>query len=309
MDRTFVEEEEEELSDSENEQANVRWAEMLPETLVEVMRRLPSRELLQTVPQVCKAWRKASLDPACWQVVDLKDWCISAGGGEIVDRMVKLVVSRSCGGIRELRVTNLDSDASLHYLAQSRLSSLRTLCIPSSKITEAGLCELILTLPSLVHLDISKCSAIKCKALEVIGQTCESLIRLDRSMWALNLATMGPSDDSEALAIAHNMPKLKHLEMVSGLLTNAGLIAILDKCPDLEYLDVSRCWNVKYGCTMSSKCQKVRQFIGGNTEGSDYDYDEDDDDNAEEWDYRTEFFEDFEYLESYIEDEFSLFDL
>ncbi|OAE23773.1 hypothetical protein AXG93_2114s1000 [Marchantia polymorpha subsp. ruderalis] len=126
MDRTFVEEEEEELSDAENERVNVRWAEMLPETLVEVMRRLPSRELLKTVPQVCKAWRKASLDPACWQVVDLKVWCnsvkvwrVSAGGGEIVERMVKLVVSRSCGGIRELRVTNLDSDASLHYLAQS----------------------------------------------------------------------------------------------------------------------------------------------------------------------------------------------
>ncbi|KAL3686978.1 hypothetical protein R1sor_013287 [Riccia sorocarpa] len=288
--------------ENEDEAGRVGWAEMLPETLVEVFKRLPLKDRLQTVPQICKSWRKASFDPGCWQFVNLKEWCMSQNG-EVIDRMVKLAVERSCGSIQELHVTNLNSDASLQFLAQSRLSSMKTLCIPGSNITENGLCEVILAMPTLVHLDISRCSAIKSKALEVIGQTCKSLTRLDRSMWPLTMASMGPSDDSEAMAIAHNMPKLKHLEMSSGWLSNSGLVAILDKCPDLEYLDVRNCWNVRFDNSGTvSKCDKLLQFHVSSIE-SDYDDDEDDDDYVDEWDYTTELWGDFDYLEDYIEDD------
>ncbi|OAE30035.1 hypothetical protein AXG93_4908s1000 [Marchantia polymorpha subsp. ruderalis] len=122
-------------------------------------------------------------------------------------------------------------------------------------------------------------------------------------MWTLHLLriSLGTEDDSEALAIAHNMPKLKHLEIVSGLLTDAGLIAILDKCPDLEYLDVRLCRYVRYEFSMSSKCQKVRQVIGWSAEGSDSNYDEDDDDDAEEWD--NDFMEDgFDWISQDVVD-------
>ncbi|KAL2628985.1 hypothetical protein R1flu_013671 [Riccia fluitans] len=98
--------------------------------------------------------------------------------------MIRLVVERSCGGIEELHVAKLKSDASLQFLAQSRLTCMKVLSIPESEVTADGFCELILTLPALVHLDLSNCRSIlsNYKALEVIGQTCKSFMDwLDRS--------------------------------------------------------------------------------------------------------------------------------
>ncbi|KAL3686985.1 hypothetical protein R1sor_013294 [Riccia sorocarpa] len=218
------------------ELGRVPWAELSADTLVEVFKWLPVKDRLRIVPQVCKAWRKASFDPGCWRVVDLKEWCRDNVAGNI-DRMVALVVGRSCGGIQELRLACLQGDASLQFLTQSGLSSLKTLCIPGSEVTENGLCELVLSLPSLVHLDISKCSAISSRGLEVIGQACRSLRRLDRVMWPMRTWPF-VLDDSEAMAIAKNMPKLKHLKMSFDWVSDSSFDIIQDSCPDLEVLEI-----------------------------------------------------------------------
>lgn len=58
------------------------WADMLPEALAAIFSRLLFEELLNVVPQVCKSWRKAALDPACWQVGSSKTkviYCFLAG--------------------------------------------------------------------------------------------------------------------------------------------------------------------------------------------------------------------------------------
>ncbi|KAL2628993.1 hypothetical protein R1flu_013679 [Riccia fluitans] len=174
----------------------VPWAELSIDTLLEIFKRLPVKDRLRTLPQICKAWRKASFESDCWLFIDMKDWCgdlsfkfnlspfIAAPvPARTIDRMVSLVLKRSCGGIQDLRLTHLEGDASLQILAQSGLSSLKTLCVPWSRITENGLCELVLKLPSLVHLDISYCNLVGIDALKVIGQSCNSLRRLDRLMW------------------------------------------------------------------------------------------------------------------------------
>ena len=50
--------------------------------------------------------------------------------------------------------------------------------------------------------------------------------------------------DFGALAIAKNMPKLRHLLLNGNRVTNDGLQAILDGCPHLESLDLRKCFNV-----------------------------------------------------------------
>ncbi|KAL2628984.1 hypothetical protein R1flu_013670 [Riccia fluitans] len=52
---------------------NIGWDEMPLDALVQVFKRLPVEDRLQTIPQICKAWRKATFDPGCCQFVDLKE--------------------------------------------------------------------------------------------------------------------------------------------------------------------------------------------------------------------------------------------
>ncbi|KAL2628994.1 hypothetical protein R1flu_013680 [Riccia fluitans] len=256
-----------EISDG-NEREKMGWDEMPADALVEVFTRFSVEDRLRSIPQICKAWRKATVDPGCWKFVDLKEWCMHmyrcGRSGEVIDRMIGLVVKRSCGGIEELHVAKLQSDASLKFLARSRLNCLKALSIPGSDVTESGFCELIRTLPTLVHLDISNCTLLKSKSLEVIGQTCKSLTRLDRLMCPLSPASLlwprsrwgrsirwgrhiasreraafgGLTEDSEAMAIAYNMPKLKHLKMSANSLPNSSVATIREKCPELEILEI-----------------------------------------------------------------------
>ncbi|KAL3686982.1 hypothetical protein R1sor_013291 [Riccia sorocarpa] len=273
----------EDLDTRNHDVRKISWAEVPPDTLVEVFRWLSVEDRLRTLPQICKAWRKASLDPGCWQFVDLTEWCEDQSG-EVKDRMVKLVVERSYGGLQELRVSNLDGDASLQFLAQSGLTSMRTLCIPGSFVTDSGLCELILTLPNLEHLDISKCGGITSKALEVIGQNCKSFSRLDWVMWPMHRAQSLP-DDCEGMAIAQNMPKLRHLVISAGQLSNSSCKAIRNNCPLLECLDeVSDYDDDSYSYYDSFEDEDVYDWddeLDDVWEGDDYvvEYDSEDDDD------------------------------
>ena len=44
--------------------------------------------------------------------------------------------------------------------------------------------------------------------------------------------------EDEALAIAETVPGLRHLQLFGNRMTNDGLKAILDGCPQLESLDL-----------------------------------------------------------------------
>ncbi|KAL8103328.1 hypothetical protein AgCh_027771 [Apium graveolens] len=50
--------------------------------------------------------------------------------------------------------------------------------------------------------------------------------------------------DEDALAVAENMPGLRHLQLFGNKMTNNGLMAIIEKCPHLESLDIRQCFNV-----------------------------------------------------------------
>ncbi|XP_074267291.1 putative F-box/LRR-repeat protein 9 [Silene latifolia] len=51
--------------------------------------------------------------------------------------------------------------------------------------------------------------------------------------------------DYEALAIAGNMPELRHLQLIGNGLTDVGLTAILDGCPHLQSLDLRACFHIE----------------------------------------------------------------
>ncbi|EFJ20282.1 hypothetical protein SELMODRAFT_35457, partial [Selaginella moellendorffii] len=220
------------------------WSEMLPEALARIFAVLPLEERMRSVPVVCKAWRKAAMDPTCWRVVDLHEWS-RLMPWEVIHRMVQLVVERSGGGLEELSVCRLANDEPVDYIAK-RGHGLKVLRIPFCQVTDGCIANIAPSLSRITHLDISGCTAISKTALAQIGRSCKSLARLDRNMsffFQTNNLVAEEYDD-EALAIAAHMPLLRHLELCYGSLTNSGLAAILDKCKSLDFLDLRGCMNL-----------------------------------------------------------------
>lgn len=67
--------------------------------------------------------------------------------------------------------------------------------------------------------------------------------------------------DDEALAIAETMPGLHHLQLLGNNLTDDGLKAILDGCPNLESLDLRHCFNVNLGGSLGERCSEQIKYL------------------------------------------------
>ncbi|XP_019090199.1 PREDICTED: F-box protein SKIP19-like [Camelina sativa] len=81
-------------------------------------------------------------------------------------------------------------------------------------------------------------------------------------------------NDDDALAIAETMPGLLHLQMFGNGLSDTGLNAILENCPNLEHLDLRRCFNVNLvGDLQKRCCERVKVVRHPNDSTHDYPFD------------------------------------
>ncbi|CAM6107869.1 unnamed protein product [Calypogeia fissa] len=228
------------------------WAELIPEALTEIFRRLPFEDRLRVVPQVCKSWNEASYNPACWTVVDMEPWFIKKTEEDYwwefdceskVDHLVKLVVDRSCGQLRELRTMHV-SDMAIDYIAE-RCPLITGLSIPNSlMVTNKSALNLATSSPRLQRLDVSDCYNISMPALEAFGRNCPSLVWLGRNMLKNNETISGqssPGGDEEAVVMSKHMGRLKHLEMKKTSLSDFGLRHLATGCRELENLNLACC--------------------------------------------------------------------
>ncbi|KAH7430036.1 hypothetical protein KP509_09G079900 [Ceratopteris richardii] len=245
------------------------WADLPHETLVEILKRVGFEELYMAVPLVCKAWRTASLDRACWQRVNMEScfcnrtessaWWQPVFEGK-VDYMLKLSVNRSAGSLLELSTRHCSSSA-LIYLV-SRCPSVRHVSVASSRgVTDLAICQLAKSCPQLEHLDVSECANVGLKSLEQIGLSCKYLRVLKKNRFIGDYdparksrlppeysRTPSPSHaDAEVSVIATYMSNLKHLELRHSKISNQGLLTLVEGCTDLEYLDLVGCLNLTRG--------------------------------------------------------------
>ncbi|CAM6081495.1 unnamed protein product [Calypogeia fissa] len=98
------------------------WANLVPEVLTEIFRRLPFEDRLAVVPPVCKSWNGASWLPACWIEVDMEPWLLKKASEDSwwvfdhesylkVRHLMRQVTRRSGGQIRHLRTIPLSKIA------------------------------------------------------------------------------------------------------------------------------------------------------------------------------------------------------
>lgn len=93
-----------------------KWDELIPDALGLIFKNLSLSEVLTVVPRVCKSWGRVVLGPYCWQEIDIEEWSRNYKP-EIVERMLRLLVSRSCDSLRKLCVSGLTSDEGVLFIA------------------------------------------------------------------------------------------------------------------------------------------------------------------------------------------------
>uniref|UniRef100_A0A0D3E0B8 FBD domain-containing protein n=1 Tax=Brassica oleracea var. oleracea TaxID=109376 RepID=A0A0D3E0B8_BRAOL len=174
--------------------------------------------------------------------------------------MCRHVVDSSQGGLLEIDISRFSTDSLLNFIA-NRSSNLRSLKLTliSPRVTIEGLKEAIGKLPLLEELEITEFEMWG-GYLKVVGQSCPKLKTLKLNCIRIGFGPPFYLSDDDALAIAETMHGLRNLKLLGNSLTDDGLKAILDNCPDLEHLDLGHCLNVNFSGDLEKRCSERIKF-------------------------------------------------
>ncbi|XP_012830442.1 PREDICTED: putative F-box/LRR-repeat protein 23 [Erythranthe guttata] len=116
--------------------------------------------------------------------------------------------------------------------------------------------EAVKYLPLLEELVIH-CIYLSAKAIETIGRSCPLLKSFNyNGHWSKYMVS-----NLEAQAIAKNMPALRHLQLFGNKMGNEGVHAILEGCPNLESLDLRKCFHVRLSGDLGKLCsERIRDL-------------------------------------------------
>lgn len=94
-----------------------QWDELIPDALGLIFKKLPLEDILTVIPRVCKAWGKAVQGPYCWLEIDIDEWSVHCES-EKLERMLRLLITRSSGSLRKLHVSCVNNDQSFAFIAE-----------------------------------------------------------------------------------------------------------------------------------------------------------------------------------------------
>ncbi|XP_075665724.1 F-box protein SKIP19-like [Castanea sativa] len=247
------------------------WLDLPKVVMVSILQRLGAIDILYSAQKVCMLWRNICKDPSMWRAIDMQNL------GELHDmpydleRMCIHAIDRSYGQLRDINIECFGTDELLIYITQStsQLRRLRLVCCYS--ILDEGLSKVAAKLSLLEELDMTT-SSLSEEPLKVLGRYCPLLKSLKwNQQWYASDGQPQIEGDEEALAIAKNMPKLCHLQLIGNRVTNDGLQAILDGCPHLESLDLRKCFNVTLSGNLGKRCaEKIKNLQHPNDSTHDY---------------------------------------
>ncbi|KAF8104069.1 hypothetical protein N665_0181s0089 [Sinapis alba] len=248
----------------------VNWAELPPELTSSILHRLGAIEIVKTAQKVCRSWRRLCKDPSMWRKIFIH---IEEFGDRSYEKLCRHVVGRSRGGLVEIDISHFASDPLLRYIADESSGHLRSFRISFCyQVTDKGFTAAIARLPLLEELEVSYCS-LSDECLRIVGQSCPNLKTLKKNCLGYMRPPRKDSDDV-ALAIAETMPGLRNLQLFGDRLTDAGLNAILDGCPNLEHLDLRQCFNVELVGDLEKRCfERIKVVRRPNDSVHDYPFD------------------------------------
>lgn len=186
-----------------------------------------------------------------------------------LEKMTMHAVDRSCGQLLDINIEYFGTDQLLHYIAD-RSSQLRRLQLVWCHDCYA-LSEAVNKLPLLEELHLYY-TYISKEAIKTVGRCCPLLKSFKLNAQGFRRPHI--ESDEEALAIAQNLPHLRHLQLFGNKMTNDGLQAILDGCPHLESLDLRQCFNVSLGGDLAKRCsEQIKHLRRPHDSTEDYGFD------------------------------------
>ncbi|KAL8058345.1 hypothetical protein ABFX02_03G011900 [Erythranthe guttata] len=232
-------------------EATPPWQELPREITAAILYKLGPFEILTTAVKVCTAWRSVCQDPSMWRRVDMRS---TNGGWERpfkTEPMCRRAVDLSQGQLIDLSIEHFATDDLLLYISQRSSQLKRLQLINSLHMFRNSLIGAIKNFPLLeeLHLEFTDVSR---KTIETIGESCPLLksFKLNTDWQKYTVS------DAEALAISKSMHGLVHLQLISNRMTDKGLNAILEGCPNLESLDLRRCFKVRLWGNLRNLCSE-----------------------------------------------------
>ncbi|XP_057443751.1 putative F-box/LRR-repeat protein 23 [Lotus japonicus] len=226
------------------------WLALPREVIENILQRLEVVEIVTRASLVCPLWWNICKDPLIWRTISITHPGYSFYNS--VD-ICSYAIRRSYGHLEDISIDSIATDDLLMDIANST-SILRRLCIiDCDRISDRGMMEAVKKFPLLEELDISYSSNLTKDSLEEIGRCCPFLKTLKFNQinyWSSS------SDDNVAFAIARTMPALRYLQIIDNTISNVGLLAILNGCPLLEFLDLRCCEFLDLSGSLGKKCRE-----------------------------------------------------
>ncbi|XP_042752628.1 putative F-box/LRR-repeat protein 9 isoform X2 [Lactuca sativa] len=233
------------------------WLKLPEELMANILQRLSYLEILNSASKVCTTWKKICKDPAMWKVIDMRKQVYRWSMNFDIETLITKLVDLSCGELIDFSVKGGFEIIPILDYAVQRSSKMKRLYIQSCDhdLVSGGFIWAIKKLPQLEEFHLS-CTYPSAKEIELIGQNCPLL-----KSFAMNQYCQRPQNDDTALAIANNMPGLRHLQVIGNSMTKIGLQAILNGCPHLESLDLRMCYYLRLGGKFGKVCmERIRDL-------------------------------------------------
>ncbi|RZC66152.1 hypothetical protein C5167_009845 [Papaver somniferum] len=231
--------------------------------------------ILLSAQSVCSTWRKVSKEPSLFRSIDMRNRSdLFDGKMYDLEKLAREAVDRSCGQLVEFSMDGFGNNELLAQIAD-KSCELRCLRLVSSyQIRGGALMNVAKKAVMLEELEIRHCSLLE-DTLLAVGNACPQLKTLRLNSRSYRGAHVETHCDNEALAIAGNMPELRHLRLFGNNLTNVGLKAILDGCLHLESLDLRQCFNVNLEGDLLRSCgDRLIKLRLPNDSTDDYEFDD-----------------------------------
>ncbi|KAI3959850.1 hypothetical protein MKX01_022332 [Papaver californicum] len=269
------------------------WLELPHDVLSHIFLKLGAFDILFSAQSLCPMWRKVSKEPLLFRSIDMRNRSYLLDDNMYdVEKMAREAVDRSCGQLVEFSMDDFGSAELLAYVTE-KSGELRCLRLVSGhRVSDDALFDLVKKAVMLEELEICHCSLSE-DTLIAVGNACPKLksFRLNRRGYRRPHIEC----DGEALAIAENMPELRHLHLLGNKLTNVGLKVILDGCLHLESLDLRQCFNVSLEEDLLKSCRdRLIKLRLPNDSTDDYEFDAAIDDRSYEFTERSDS-SDFDY--------------
>ncbi|AES71649.1 F-box/LRR protein [Medicago truncatula] len=229
--------------EEESESTRPNWLDLPSDLTENILQRL-GIEIVTSACCVCTQWLKICKDPLMWRTIRM---CYICDLSYLrFRRIFYKVVNRSCGHLKDINIEYYCTDDILKCIADNGRHLCRMGLVDCSRITDEGFSEAVRKLPRLEKVVISH-HYLTDVSLEALGRSCPLL----KSLKFVNSRFTSCDSDKTALVIAETMPGLRHLDMKGHKLTELGVLAIIDKCPLLESLDIRDCHYLNEGLEKS----------------------------------------------------------